>query len=125
MHRHLKTFEETQIEKINKFREGKTFCKFRSGCTVKVNYKILDEDSKESRNQSMTGVVLRLRNNMSSSTFTVKRIKDQEGSYTKTFMLYSPMIDSIELVRKGKVRRAKIYYLKALYGKSARIKEKR
>lgn len=123
MHKHLKTFEKIQIEKIKAIREGKTFDSFNSGDTIKISYKIIDEESKESRIQTMIGVVIGRRNNMSSSTFKVKKILDKENSYIKTFMLYSPMIDSIEVVKRGKVRRAKLNYLNKLYGKSARIKE--
>ncbi len=128
MHKYLKLFEETQIKKINDLRENKIFNNFSSGDTVKVTFKVIDSENKDQsqlRSQSMTGVVIRKRNNMSSTTFTIKKILDKENSYTKTFMLYSPIIESIEIVRKGKVRRAKIYYINELYGKSARIKEKR
>jgi large subunit ribosomal protein L19 len=123
MHKFLKAFEETQIEKIKKNREGKIFQCFNSGDTIEVSYKVVDEDSKESRIQTMTGVVIGKRNNMSSSTFKIKKILDKENSYIKTFMIYSPIIESIKVVKKGKVRRAKLNYLNKLYGKSARIKE--
>lgn len=124
MHRFLKTFEESQIKKIKMLRgaESKKFDSFSSGDKITVSFRVVDGDS--SRIQSMTGVVIRMRNNMSSSTFAIKNIIDQENSYTKTFMLYSPMIESITLVKRGKVRRSKLYYLNKLYGKSARIKEK-
>lgn len=129
--KNLKIYLDSQIEKINIAREGKTFDEFRSGDTIKVTYHLIPDDEGEAgeeiewRSQSITGVCVRRRSNSFSSSFSVRKIDDQKTSFQRTFMYYSPMIQSIELVRKGKVRRAKLYYLKDLYGKSTRIKERK
>jgi large subunit ribosomal protein L19 len=130
MHKFLKVFEESQINKINSMRNDakKIIHNFSTGDTIEVTFKVLDPEAKDQANlriQTMTGVVIKKKNNMSSSTFTIKKILDEVNSYVKTFMLYSPIIESIKLIKKGKVRRSKIYYIEKLYGKSARIKEKK
>ena len=99
-----------------------SFPSFAAGDTVIVHVKIR-EGNKE-RIQQFQGVVLQRRNPSSNGeTFTVRKISYGEG-VKRVFPLYSPMIDSIKLVRKGKVRRAKLYYLRGRRGKSARIVEK-
>jgi large subunit ribosomal protein L19 len=95
---------------------------FAIGDTVKVHYKIL-ESGKE-RIQVYEGVVISENNKMNDRSFTVRRISYDIG-VERVFPLYSPRIAKIELVRKGKVRRAKLYYLRERSGKTARIKELR
>lgn len=126
MHKYLKVFENTQINKVQEIRKEKKIDAFNVGDTIKITYKVVDENSQDSRTQSMTGVVLgKKKPNSSAYSFTVKKILDQENSYIKHFMFYSPMIESIERIKSGRVRRAKLYYLNSLYGKAARIKEKK
>ncbi|AEF93976.1 50S ribosomal protein L19 [Desulfotomaculum nigrificans CO-1-SRB] len=93
---------------------------FRPGDTVKVHYKVI-EGNRE-RIQVFEGVVIRRRGGGLSETFTVRRVSYGVG-VERTFPLHSPKIDHIEVVRRGKVRRARLYYLRALRGKKARIKE--
>ena len=93
-----------------------------SGDTVKVSAKIV-EGEKE-RIQLFQGVVIRVRRNADGGNFTVRRVAYGVG-VERTFPLRSPLIAKVEVVRHGKVRRAKLYYLRGLSGKAARIKEKR
>lgn len=95
---------------------------FRPGDTVKVNVKVV-EGNRE-RIQVFEGVVIRRRGGGMRETFTVRRISYGVG-VERTFPLHSPRIDGIEIVRRGKVRRAKLFYLRQLRGKAARIKEQR
>lgn len=95
---------------------------FKSGDTVKVHVKVVE--GTRQRIQVFEGVVIRRKNNGVNSTFTVRRISYGVG-VERTFLLHSPMIDKIEVIRQGRVRRAKLYYLRKLTGKAARIKEKR
>ncbi|MEM7179986.1 MAG: 50S ribosomal protein L19 [Spirochaetota bacterium] len=95
---------------------------FAVGDTVKVHYKII-ESGKE-RVQIYEGVVIAISNKMNSKTFTVRRVSFDVG-VERIFPLYSPRIARIELVRKGKVRKSKLFYLREKSGKEARIKEKR
>jgi len=93
---------------------------FKPGDTVKVHVKVI-EGNRE-RIQVFEGVVIRRRGGGLSETFTVRRVSYGVG-VERTFPLHSPKIDRIEVVRRGKVRRARLYYLRALRGKKARIKE--
>ena len=95
---------------------------FRPGDTVKVHVKII-EGSRE-RIQVFEGLVIRRRGDGLRETFTVRRVSNGVG-VERTFPLHSPRIDKIEVVRRGIVRRAKLYYLRDLYGKAARIRERR
>jgi large subunit ribosomal protein L19 len=95
---------------------------FNAGDTVTVSYKI-KEGAKE-RIQLFQGVVLQRRNSGLSATFTVRKISNSIG-VERVFPLHSPFIDKIEVNKRGKVRRARIFYLRELKGKKARIKEKR
>ncbi len=95
---------------------------FNPGDTVKVHVKI--KEGEKERIQVFQGVVIRRRNGMSNASFTVRKVSYGVG-VERTFMLHSPVIDRIELVSRGKVRRSKIYYLRNLRGKAARIKERR
>jgi len=96
---------------------------FGSGDTVRVGVKVV-EGTKE-RIQVFEGVVMRRRNGGINETFTVRRIAAHGIGVERTFLIHSPRIDKIEVLRRGKVRRAQLYYLRGLSGKAARIKEKR
>lgn len=95
---------------------------FRAGDTVKVHVKVV-EGSRE-RIQVFEGVVIKRQNGGISETFTVRKISYGVG-VERTFPVHSPRVDKIEVVRRGTVRRAKLYYLRNLRGKAARIKERR
>ncbi len=100
----------------------KEFPAFNAGDNITVNYKII-EGTKE-RIQSFKGDVIKRQGNGVTQSFTVRKISDGVG-VERLFPLYSPNIDSIEVHKTGRVRRAKLYYLRGLSGKSARIREKR
>jgi large subunit ribosomal protein L19 len=106
----------------NEFVAGKQFPEFKAGDTITVSYKI-KEGNKE-RIQQFQGVVLQRRNSGMSTTFTVRKMSNGVG-VERIFPLYSPNIDKIEVNMRGKVRRARLFYLRELTGKKARIKEKR
>lgn len=94
---------------------------FRSGDTVRVD--IMIKEGERERYQSFQGVVIRKRGHGHGSSFTVRRVSNDVG-VERTFLTYSPLIKSLEVVKKGKVRRARLGYLRGLSGKKARIKEK-
>lgn len=102
--------------------QGKEFPRFKAGDNVTVNYKIV-EGGKE-RIQGFRGDVIKRQGTGFTQTFTVRKISDGVG-VERTFPLYSPNIESIQLNKAGKVRRAKLYFLRERSGKSARIKEKK
>ena len=108
-------------EEIARVTEGKTIPEFAPGDTVVVQVKV-KEGSRE-RLQAYEGVVIAKRNRGLNSNFIVRKISSGEG-VERTFQTYSPLVASIELKRRGDVRRAKLYYLRERSGKSARIKEK-
>ena len=114
-HNIMKKFEQSQIA------DKQDLPKFRPGDTVVVAVKV-KEGSRE-RIQNFEGVVIAQRKRGFNSSFTVRKISYGEG-VERTFHLYSQQIDSIKVVRFGKVRRAKLYYLRELTGKKARIKER-
>ncbi|EGL84215.1 50S ribosomal protein L19 [Caldalkalibacillus thermarum TA2.A1] len=93
---------------------------FRPGDTVRVHVKVVE--GQRERIQVFEGVVIRRRGTGISETFTVRKISNGVG-VERTFPLHSPKIEKLEVVRRGKVRRAKLYYLRKLQGKAARIKE--
>ena len=93
---------------------------FRPGDTVRVHAKVVEGERE--RSQAFEGVVIRQRNAGSSSNFTVRRVSHGVG-VERTFPIYSPRLDKVEVVRKGNVRRAKLYYLRGRTGRAARIKE--
>lgn len=99
----------------------KTVPEFRPGDTIRVQVKI--KEGEKERLQAFEGTVIARRNSGISETFTVRKISFGHG-VERIFPLHSPNVDSIELVRTGKVRRAKLYYLRALRGKAARLKER-
>lgn len=97
------------------------FPKFEVGDTIIVNQKIKEGDKE--RLQAFQGDVIAMRKHGISSTFMIRKMGANSVSVERIFPFYSPLIDSIEFVRKGKVRRAKLYYIRNRLGKSARIKE--
>ena len=104
------------------FATGKQFPAFRAGDTITVAYKII-EGSKE-RIQLYRGVVIKISGHGDKKRFTVRKMSGTVG-VERLFPIESPSIDSIEVNKRGKVRRAKLYYLRSLTGKKARIQEKR
>ena len=110
-----------EIEQEEIARLGKNIPDFAPGDTVIVNVNVVEGDRK--RVQAFEGVVIGKRNRGLNSNFVVRKISSGEG-VERTFQTYSPLIASIELKRRGDVRRAKLYYLRERSGKSARIKEK-
>ena len=100
----------------------KTFPTFKAGDNISVNYKII-EGNKE-RIQSFKGDVIKRQGNGSTASFTVRKVSDGVG-VERTFPIFSPNIESIDLHKSGRVRRAKLYFLRERSGKSARIKEKK
>ena len=114
----IETLEQEEIARLT---TGKTIPVFASGDTVRVNVKVV-EGTRE-RVQAFEGVCIARANKGVNSNFTVRKISYGEG-VERVFPLYSPAVDSIELVRRGRVRRAKLYYLRGLRGKKARITEK-
>ncbi|MGP4040319.1 50S ribosomal protein L19 [Gracilibacillus sp. D59] len=108
------------IEEITKDQLKTDLPEFRAGDTVKVHVKVV-EGNRE-RIQVFEGVVIKRQNGGISETFTVRKISYGVG-VERTFPVHSPRIDKIEVTRRGKVRRAKLYYLRNLRGKAARIKE--
>jgi len=114
----IEQFEKEQVEKLT---AEKTVPDFAPGDTVKVNVRIV-EGTRE-RVQAFEGVCIARKNDGLNSSFTVRKISYGEG-VERIFPLYSPRIEGIEVVRRGKVRRAKLYYLRGRRGKSARIVEK-
>ena len=117
----MNLLQQLEQEQIEKALGGTTIPEFSSGDTVRVNVKVV-EGTRE-RVQAYEGVVIARKNAGLNSSFTVRKISYGEG-VERVFPLYSPRIDSIELVRKGAVRRAKLYYLRDLRGKAARIAER-
>ena len=111
-----------EAENIAKFLETKSIPDFRPGDTLKVGVKVVEGE--RTRVQNYEGVCIARSNKGMGSNFTVRKISFGEG-VERVFPLYSPNIDSIEVVRKGVVRRAKLYYLRGLRGKRARIAERR
>ncbi|MCO5235342.1 MAG: 50S ribosomal protein L19 [Chitinophagaceae bacterium] len=101
---------------------SKTFPKFKAGDNVTVNYKVVEGN--KTRIQSFKGDVIKRQGDGFTATFTVRKISDGVG-VERTFPLFSPNIDAVILNKVGKVRRAKLYFLRSRSGKSARIKEKR
>ncbi len=110
-----------QLEQEEIARLGRNIPDFAPGDTVVVNVNVVEGNRK--RAQAYEGVVISRRNRGLNSNFIVRKISSGEG-VERTFQLYSPLIASIEVKRRGDVRRAKLYYLRERSGKSARIKEK-
>jgi large subunit ribosomal protein L19 len=112
----IQELEEEEIKRM-----GKKLPEFSPGDTVIVNVGVVEGERK--RVQAYEGVVIAKRNRGINSSFTVRKVSSGEG-VERTFQTYSPLIDSIELKRKGAVRRAKLYYMRQRSGKAARIREK-
>ena len=112
----IQKLEQEEIKRLNK-----TVPDFSPGDTVIVNVNVVEGERK--RAQAFEGVVIAKRNRGIGSSFTVRKISSGEG-VERTFQTYSPLIASVEVKRKGEVRRAKLYYLRQRSGKSARIREK-
>src|SRR3569623_346636 len=111
-----------EAEQIAKFNETKKIPEFRPGDTLKVGVKVVEGE--RTRVQNYEGVCIARSNKGMGSNFTVRKISFGAG-VERVFTLYSTNIDSIEVVRKGAVRRAKLYFLRGRTGKSARIAERR
>jgi large subunit ribosomal protein L19 len=112
----IRTLEQEEMSRL-----GKTVPEFAAGDTVIVNVNVVEGSRK--RVQAYEGVVIAKRNRGLNSSFIVRKISSGEG-VERTFQTFSPLIASIEVKRRGDVRRAKLYYLRQRSGKSARIKEK-
>ena len=117
----MNVLEAVEAGEIARLTEGRIIPAFSAGDTVRVNVKVV-EGTRE-RVQAFEGVVIARRNAGVNSSFTVRKISYGEG-VERVFPLYSPRLDSVELVRRGDVRRAKLYYLRGRRGKSARIAER-
>ena len=117
----MKNIEDINRESVKKILSSKKIADFSPGDTIKVGVKIIE--GKRERIQYFEGVCIAKKNRDLNSSFTVRKISFGEG-VERTFALYSPNIDSIKVIRSGKVRRAKLYYLRDRKGKSARIAEK-
>ncbi len=117
----MNLIQELEKEQLDKLRESKQIPDFTPGDTVRVNVKI-SEGTRE-RVQAYEGVVIGRSGSGINESFTVRKISYGEG-VERVFPVYSPTIESISVVKKGKVRRAKLYYLRDRRGKSARIAEK-
>ena len=117
----MNLIQELEKEQLEKLAAGKTIPDFGPGDTVTVNVKVKEGD--RTRVQAYEGVCIGRNGGGINESFTVRKISYGEG-VERVFPIYSPMIDSIKVVRRGKVRRAKLYYLRGLRGKSARIVEK-
>src|SRR5690242_19285791 len=112
----IRTIEQEEIKRL-----GRNIPDFSPGDTVLVNVNVVEGERK--RVQAFEGMVIAKRNRGLNSSFIVRKISSGEG-VERTFQTYSPLIASIEVKRKGDVRRAKLYYLRERSGKSARIREK-
>jgi large subunit ribosomal protein L19 len=110
----------TLVQKIEQEQMKKDLPPFRAGDTVRVHVKIKEGDKE--RIQAFEGTVIRLRRGGINSTFTVRKISFGQG-VERIFPLHSPVIDKIEVTREGRVRRAKLYYLRNLRGRAARIRK--
>ena len=118
----MNVIEEIEREHMAELTAEKSVPDFQPGDTVKVNVKVI-EGSRE-RIQAFEGVCIARAGGGLNENFTVRKISYGEG-VERVFPIYSPLVDSIELMRRGRVRRAKLYYLRGLTGKAARIVERR
>jgi large subunit ribosomal protein L19 len=118
----MNLIQELEQEQVQKLSAGKDIPDFAPGDTVLVNVKVVEGE--RSRVQAYEGVCIARSGHGLNASFTVRKISYGEG-VERVFPLHAPMIDSIKLIRRGKVRRAKLYYLRGLTGKSARIVERK
>ena len=109
-----------EAREVVQLEENPKIASFNPGDTVKVNVRI--REGERQRIQMFQGVVIRKRGGGPSSSFTVRRVAAGVG-VERSFLTHSPNVESVEVARRGKVRRAKLYYLRGLSGKAARIKE--
>src|ERR1700753_4155549 len=127
----MNLLQQLEKEQMESLRGGKAHPEFRPGDTLKVNVKVVeqtyDEKAKQmktrERIQAFEGVCIARQGEGLNESFTVRKISYGEG-VERVFPVYSPLVDSVAVVRKGKVRRAKLYYLRGRRGKSARIAER-
>jgi large subunit ribosomal protein L19 len=127
----MNLIETLEREQMNAVRGGRKLPPFRPGDTLKVNVKVVDvsydEKSKQQKTrerlQAFEGVCIGRSGEGLNESFTVRKISYGEG-VERVFPVYSPLVDSVEVVRRGKVRRAKLYYLRGRRGKAARIAER-
>jgi large subunit ribosomal protein L19 len=117
----MNIIEQLEAEQAARLIEGKKIPEFRPGDTVVVNVKVKEGD--RTRVQAYEGVVIARNGGGLNESFTVRKISYGEG-VERVFPIHAPLIDSIKVVRRGKVRRAKLYYLRDRRGKSARIAER-
>ena len=113
----LQDFEANQLKILS---AGKSFPEFIGGDVIRVNVRIIEGNTE--RLQAFEGVCIARKNKGVRSSFTVRKISNNEG-VERIFPLYSPRIESIKIIKRGDVRRAKLYYMRTLQGKAARIKE--
>ena len=118
----MNLIQQLEAEQIAKWAESKKVPDFRPGDSLRVGVKVVEGE--RSRIQFFEGVCIARANRGMGSSFTVRKVSFGEG-VERVFPLYSPNVDSVELVRRGVVRRAKLYYLRGRSGKSARIAERR
>jgi large subunit ribosomal protein L19 len=127
----MNLLKQLETEQMKAVRGGKDLPSFRPGDTLKVNVKVVeqtyDEKAKQmktrERLQAFEGVCIGRQGEGVNESFTVRKISYGEG-VERVFPIYSPLVDSVQVVRKGRVRRAKLYYLRGRRGKSARIAER-
>ena len=117
----MNTLQKLEAKQLAKYKEVKTVPDFSAGDTVRVNVKV--REGNRERIQAFEGVCIGRHDKGLNASFTVRKISYGEG-VERVFPLYSPRVESIELVRRGSVRRAKLYYLRERRGKSARIAER-
>ncbi len=117
----MKNIEDINRESVEKITSKKKIPEFFPGDTVRIGVKIVE--GKRARIQNFEGVCIAKKNRNINSSFTVRKVSFGEG-VERTFALYSPIVSSIKVIRSGKVRRAKLYYLRDRRGKAARIVEK-
>ncbi|MFN3371910.1 MAG: 50S ribosomal protein L19 [Sphingomonadaceae bacterium] len=118
----MNLLQQIEAEQIEKLKAARAVPDFRPGDTLRVGVKV--KEGERTRVQQFEGVCIARSNKGMGSSFTVRKISFGEG-VERVFPLYSPVIDQIEVVRRGAVRRAKLYYLRGRSGKSARIAERR
>src|SRR3546814_554252 len=117
----MNTLQKFEAEQLSQLQAASKVPDFAPGDTVRVNVRVVEGDRE--RIQAYEGVCIAVKNDGVNSSFTVRKISFGEG-VERVFPLYSPRIESVELIRRGKVRRAKLYYLRGLRGKRARITER-
>ncbi|HVP84863.1 MAG TPA: 50S ribosomal protein L19 [Rhizomicrobium sp.] len=127
----MNILKQLEAEQMQAVRGGKALPEFRPGDTLKVNVKVVEQSYDEKAKQTKTrerlqafeGVCIARQGEGVNESFTVRKISYGEG-VERVFPVYSPLVDSVAVVRKGKVRRAKLYYLRGRQGKGARIAER-